>query len=705
MKSLLSYLCALLVLAPLVGSADTIVSINIAGGNEDAPGTGDPPPAGQGIVTGAAGIGQFENWNNAIGTSGDIPLINSTGVPSGASVTWVTNNTWSTQTADAAGTDADMMSGYLDNFHANGSIDVRGLGSEFTTAGYEILVYFQNDNDDNTAGFTATDSLGNTDTRYGHQDIANSNWPLAGAGAGPNGYIVSTDTDSATLNPSNVVRLTGLSGPDFSLVGIAGTGAASTRARPNAVQIITTGESLDNDMDGLPKEWEESNGLSDSDDGSIDINNGPEGDPDMDLLVNGDEFSRGTDPQKPDTDDDGLTDKVEDNTGTYVDLTLTGSNPLRADSDGDTLPDGSEVEENPYFSNPNMADTDADGLRDDSELEANPYVTNPNSEDTDGDTYSDPIEIAVGTDPTDPDSFPAPVGGTSIGINFNSDRDTAAVLMPDEIAGAPLVAQGNWNSSDGGADAAAGANGNEMSIISPVPGGLVDSEGGSVPTTVTWTSNGTWNTTNGSASPDAKLMNGYIDAINDGGFTTIDFAQIPYPKYDVYVYFGSDGNGRTGAVESATAGVTYSYSTFSNDPNGGGGFEPGVDYVVTSDTEGGNPPANYCIFSEQTSAEFSLQINRGSANSGIHGIQIVGTEPPIPLEITSITYDEETNIVTLVWNSTPDTIYAVDSSLDLAGWPSDVDDSIPSEGTTTTYTFDGPPEGTTRIFYRVRESE
>ena len=45
----------------------------------------------------------------------------------------------------------------------------------------------------------------------------------------------------------------------------------------------------------------------------------------------------------PDDDNDGLTDVVETNTGTFVDANNTGSNPLVADTDGDGMNDSAEV--------------------------------------------------------------------------------------------------------------------------------------------------------------------------------------------------------------------------------------------------------------------------------------------------------------------------------------------------------------------------
>ena len=213
----------------------------------------------------------------------------------------------------------------------------------------------------------------------------------------------------------------------------------------------------------------------------------------------------------------------------------------------------------------------------------------------------------------------------SVGINFLSTRDPAAELAPAESAGHPDVAQANWNNTNGG------ANGTEANMRSPSFGELVDSTGAASGVTMTWAANTTWNTSNGSGSPDAKLMNGYIDNSNNlgTGFATVDFANISYPKFDVYVYFGSDVSNRTGWVESTTAGEAYSYSTSSNIP--GGGFDPESDYILTQDQANAHPPSNYCVFRDQMSSTFSVQINRGlqvSRNSGIHGIQIVSKEPP-----------------------------------------------------------------------------
>ncbi|MCB9554221.1 MAG: hypothetical protein H6705_20520 [Myxococcales bacterium] len=92
-----------------------------------------------------------------------------------------------------------------------------------------------------------------------------------------------------------------------------------------------------------------------------------------------------TDPDDPDTDDDGLSDGLEVHADNPTD-------PTRADTDGDGLPDGVEDRDHDGRvgdgeTDPNVPDTDGDGLFD-------------GAEDADGDGVRDPGE----TDPLDPDT-------------------------------------------------------------------------------------------------------------------------------------------------------------------------------------------------------------------------------------------------------------------------------------------------------------
>ncbi len=116
-------------------------------------------------------------------------------------------------------------------------------------------------------------------------------------------------------------------------------------------------------------------------------------DPDKDGLINSIEKELGTNSKQADTDGDGLNDGAEVN--------QYRTNPLKADTDGDGLNDGAEV--NQYRTNPLMADTDGDGLNDGAEV--NQYRTNPLTADTDSDGLNDGAEVSqYKTDPLKADS-------------------------------------------------------------------------------------------------------------------------------------------------------------------------------------------------------------------------------------------------------------------------------------------------------------
>ena len=121
-------------------------------------------------------------------------------------------------------------------------------------------------------------------------------------------------------------------------------------------------------------------------------------DPDHDGLTNKEEKELGTNPNVADTDGDGLSDGDEVN--------KYHTNPLKADSDGDGLSDGDEVLK--YHTDPMRADTDGDGLNDGDEVLK--YHTDPLKADTDGDGLNDGEEVMkYKTDPlkadTDGDSL------------------------------------------------------------------------------------------------------------------------------------------------------------------------------------------------------------------------------------------------------------------------------------------------------------
>ena len=101
----------------------------------------------------------------------------------------------------------------------------------------------------------------------------------------------------------------------------------------------------DTDFDGMDDTWETQYGLVVGTDDSA-------GDLDSDGSSNLQEYQRITFPNNPDSDGDGLYDGPETNTGIWVSISDTGTNPLNKDSDGDSYWDNYEAT---HGTDPNVA--------------------------------------------------------------------------------------------------------------------------------------------------------------------------------------------------------------------------------------------------------------------------------------------------------------------------------------------------------------
>ncbi|MBM3832671.1 MAG: hypothetical protein FJ403_05245 [Verrucomicrobia bacterium] len=147
----------------------------------------------------------------------------------------------------------------------------------------------------------------------------------------------------------------------------------------NGATLERVSPAVDSDNDGLWDAWEMENFGNLTQNGT--------GDPDNDGLRSSLEFTAGSDPSVADTDGDGLNDGQEVNT--------TKTDPVSADTDKDLLSDGAEI--NIYKSDPLKADTDGDGLADGAEVLT--HKTDPFKADTDGDGSSDGKEVNFGGNP------------------------------------------------------------------------------------------------------------------------------------------------------------------------------------------------------------------------------------------------------------------------------------------------------------------
>ncbi len=197
-----------------------------------------------------------------------------------------------------------------------------------------------------------------------------------------------------------------------------------------ATRVVTA----DSDGDGLPDSWENRNNLDPNDNGEDPNNNGvpgdpdqgADGDPDNDGLTNLEELGLHTDPQEDDTDDDGISDRAETNTGTFVNASDTGTDPRDADTDGDDLSDGVETGTGTFVS---TSDTGTDPL----------------DADSDGDGFDDGFEINNLSDPTDNNDRPEVPSIVSLGTGTGALRGGDLTDPEDDGVEGPNPGAGNWD--------------------------------------------------------------------------------------------------------------------------------------------------------------------------------------------------------------------------------------------------------------------
>ena len=158
----------------------------------------------------------------------------------------------------------------------------------------------------------------------------------------------------------------GISGPGINgIVALGDTENGSPAVYPIAQN------ANDSDQDGLLDPWELS-WPSVTDLSQLSASSDFDGDGSTDL----EEFIIGTDPTNLDTDEDGLPDGAETNTGIFVSASDTGTDPFNPDTDGDRLLDAVETATGEFV---NLSNTG----------------TSPHAEDSDGDTLTDSEELLL----------------------------------------------------------------------------------------------------------------------------------------------------------------------------------------------------------------------------------------------------------------------------------------------------------------------
>jgi hypothetical protein len=175
----------------------------------------------------SAGVLPKSNWNNATGPSRTtaLALVDETGGPSGAVVTWTSNSTWRTPITDQAG-NPRLMRGYLDSSDTSvTTVTVAGLPN----AAYDVYVYADGDNGSTarTAAYRIS-GAGITTTTINLTDTANTNF--------------SSTFTQATNSAGNYVKFS-IVASGFTLTATPGASTSSKRAPVNAVQIVPTAPS------------------------------------------------------------------------------------------------------------------------------------------------------------------------------------------------------------------------------------------------------------------------------------------------------------------------------------------------------------------------------------------------------------------------------------------------------------------------------
>lgn len=462
-------------------------------------------------------------------------------------------------------------------------------------------------------------------------------------------------------------------------------------------RVVQEGES-DADQDGLPDIWEIKYGLSNTDDGSIDINNGPKGDPDNDGLNNLGELGSETDPTLGDTDSDGLSDSIEDGGGTFVSASETGTSPINPDSDNDGLLDGVE--------NPLLDYVDADQTG-----------TNPLVADTDGDGVNDGIEVSVGRNPTEANNT-----ATRDGIVANFD-DAGEKYTEAALRGAPV---GNLAAANAESDGAyyqllqtIGNLGNFISFESEADytgwqnfsfsmdflASEVAADG--------WGINFLSTADNGDSGVVQNIGN-EEDAIVDNSFG-VGFKTFQSTEASI-TWNGIDASGRTPFPLPTDA-----WASLSIDVDRDAGTNTAlVDVTVYADRNGqGEAEDIYTDFEikDMDLQDFRVQVmgrtGGASMNLAIDNLVLLvdGGASAKPLEIVAVTTDVEeggqTQAVTITWNSKEGRTYSILASDDLSEGNLDLweelDDGFSAAAgeTTTSFTELGVPLETKQRFYIV----
>ena len=196
-----------------------------------------------------------------------------------------------------------------------------------------------------------------------------------------------------------------------------------------------------------------------------------------------------------------------------------------------------------------------------------------------------------------------------ISINFFGDN-RGSTVPAGELAG--VVPRANWNEVSGGG----GSNGGTQPPQTLDP--LVDDDNASTTAKLELDNNLTFTATpNFSVNPTGNnaMMGGHS---YDSAFQPVPliFTDIPYPEYDLYIYFNSGAVDQTQTFDVNATGQSVTVYEAPGDDTG----------FVLSDGMGNND-SNYVIIPDVNTANITLTAQGASGQFGyFNGIQIVAPE-------------------------------------------------------------------------------
>jgi len=222
---------AALLATPPAGAAPVTPSIAIKFGTDQPGRPGDT----NGAVTGPAGVLNTAVWNNFGGQNSASPqalLADVAGAssPTAATVSWTSNNTWSStglgeENNTATGENGDLMAGYLDTGGLGGTpVTITVANLPVVSPRFDVYVYTQ----------------GGVNTRGGTYTINGTTKEHTGMTAF-GGTFVEDTIDPGQQQDSNYLVFRGLTGTGFVLTGVPTIGNPA-RAPINAIEIVAVPE-------------------------------------------------------------------------------------------------------------------------------------------------------------------------------------------------------------------------------------------------------------------------------------------------------------------------------------------------------------------------------------------------------------------------------------------------------------------------------